>query len=302
MADQPNIGWIGLGKMGTPMSLNLRKAGLPLSVYNRTPSKAKLLTDAGAAVARDIASLAAGSNIVISMINDDESLREVSMSAGGVLANARQGSIYVDMSTVSPAASEQVAVMAEEKGIAYVRAPVSGSITWAEAGELVILTSGPKAACDACACAFEAMGRKTVYLGAGEEARFLKLTVNMMVGISAAMFGEALAFGEAGGLDWDQMLDTFADGPVSSPLYKYKYPALKDRNFAPAFSATQIAKDFDLILDTGRAGNVPMPMTSTVRQFWSAMIATGKENDDMFAYVTLMEELAGIKGPVRKKT
>jgi 3-hydroxyisobutyrate dehydrogenase len=288
------IGWIGLGKMGTPMARNLVTAGFPVTVYNRTAAKTAELNAAGAESVASIAELAAGADIVVSMISDDAALESV---AGEVLAAAAPGTIYADMSTVSPAASVRIAEAAAKRGIAYVRAPVSGSTGFAAAAQLIILTSGPTDACDACAAAFEAMSRKIVRIGDGDEARVIKLVLNMMVGVTAAMVGEALTFGARGGLDWETTIDVVADSPLASPLVAYKTQMLKDRDFAAAFSVSQIAKDFDLILDTARRGEVPMPVTALVRQFWSAMMAGGKGELDMFACVTLLEEMAGLKPP-----
>lgn len=295
MSEKKKIGWIGLGKMGVPMTLNLVGAGFPLTVYNRTAGKTGGLKEAGAEVAGSVAEIAAASDIVVSMVAGDASLEEVALGPDGVLANARPGAIYVDMSTVSPMASGKVAAAAAEKGVAYVSAPVSGSTLFAARAELIVLASGPKDACDACMPAFEAMSRKIVYMGGGGEARFIKLVLNMMVGVTAAMVGEALTFGEAGGLDWDGTIDVVADSPVASPLIGFKARMLKDRNFAPAFSAAQMAKDFDLILATAKEQNLPMPVTELVRRFWGSMMETGRGDLDMFACVSLMEEMAGIE-------
>lgn len=294
MAKQ-RIGWIGLGKMGMPMARNLVTAGFPVTVYNRTAARTSELAEAGAETAASIAELAAASDIVVSMISDDPALEAV---AAEVLAVAAPRTIYADMSTVSPAASARVAEGAAERGIAYVRAPVSGSTGFAAAAQLIILVSGPADACAACNAMFAAMSRKIVPMGEGEEARAIKLVVNLMIGTTAAMVGEALAFGERAGLDWETMIDVIADSPVASPLVGYKTQMLKDRDFTPAFSASQMAKDFDLILDTARQRDVPMPVTACVRQLWSAMMAGGKGDLDMFACVTLLEEMAGVgSGP-----
>jgi len=291
------IGWIGLGKMGAPMALNLVAAGFDLTVYNRTDARTAPLAEAGAGVAATMADLAAASDIVVSMINDDAALEAV---AAEVLAAASPGTIYVDMSTVSPAASARVARRAADRRIAYVRAPVLGSTNFAAAAQLVVLVSGPPAARAACAPMFEAMSRKVVEMGEAEEARAIKLVINMMIGTTAAMIGEALAFGERAGLDWQAMIDVIADSPVASPLVGYKTRMLKERDFAAAFSAAQMAKDFDLVLDTARERDMPMPVAATVRQLWSAMIAGGKGDLDMFGCVTLLEEMAGIERKVRK--
>lgn len=285
------IGWIGLGKMGAPMALNLVKAGFDLTVYNRTAARTAPLAAAGAGTAASIAELAAASDIVVSMIDDDAALEEV---ASAVLAAAAPDTVYADMSTVTPAASARVAAVAKERGIAYVRAPVLGSTNFAASAHLVVLVSGPVTARAACAPVFAALSRKVVEMGGAEEARAIKLVVNMMIGTTAAMIGEALAFGERAGLDWEAMIDVIADSPVASPLVGYKTKMLKDRDFAAAFSAAQMAKDFDLILDTARAQDSPMPLSAVVRQLWAAMRARGKGELDMFGCVTLLEEMAGM--------
>lgn len=288
------IGWIGLGKMGAPMALNLVKAGFPVTVYNRGAGKAEKLANAGAATAASIAELAAGSDIVISMVSDDPALEAV---AAQVLGSAAPGTIYADMTTVSPAASARVAQAAAARRIAYVRAPVSGSTGFAAEATLIILTSGPREACETCAGAFAAMSRKVVYMGDAEQARHMKLVLNMMVGITAAMVGEALCFGERGGLDWATMIEVVGDSPLASPLVKYKTKMLVDRDFTPAFTAAQMAKDFDLILATAADASLPSPITAQVRQLWTAMMANGKGEQDMFACVTMLEEMAGIEPP-----
>ncbi len=299
MVENAKIGWIGLGKMGAPMAGNLLGAGYKVSVFNRTASKVGPLEAAGAAVAGDIASLAADSNIVVSMIADDRALEAVALGAGGVLANAPAGAVYVDMSTVSPAASARVAEAARDTDVGYVRAPVAGSIKFAAESSLLILASGPAGALDTCAGIFAAMGRKTVRLGENDEARVMKLTLNLMVGVTAAMLGEALTFGRRGGLDVDRMLDVINDSPLASPVIAFRSPSIRARDFAPHFAVSQVAKDCDLILDTARAANMPMPLVSMLRQNWAAMIAQGSGELDQFAYIAFMESLAGLDGPAK---
>jgi len=295
MSEKQRIGWIGLGKMGIPMSKNLVKKGYSVTVYNRTKEKTKELAAEGAKVADSPKALAGDSDVIISMISDDPVLEEVSFGKNGAFEGAKSGAIYIDMSTVSPVSSTKVAEVATKKGIKYLRAQVSGSTVLATSGTLTIFASGPKDAYDKCTEIFGAMGQKVFHVGNGDEARYLKLLLNMMVGITSAMAGEALIFGEKGGMDWSQMIDIIGASVVASPLIGYKAQMLKSRNFAPAFTIDQIAKDFDIALDTGKAANVPMPITALARQFFGAMKAKGKGNLDFFGLVTLLEELAGIK-------
>lgn len=289
------VGWIGIGKMGEPMARKIAEAGYPLTVYNRSPEKTAKLAEEGATVADDVKSLAADSDIIISMISDDNALSEVALGADGIMQNARPGTIYIDMSTVSPVASGKIATVASEQEISYLRAPVNGTVMQAEVAGLVILISGPKDTYQECLEVFEKMGDKIFYTGPGDQARFLKLCINMMVGISSAMMGEALTLGEAGGLDWEQMIEIIRNSAVGSPVLNYKEKTLKERDFTPAFTVRQLAKDFDLMLDTARNSDVPLPITSQVRQSLSSMIATGRGDQDFFAYVEMLEEMAGLK-------
>ena len=294
MANKQKIGWIGLGKMGDPMSKNLIKAGYPVTVWNRTAGKTAALAEAGAEVADSIKDMVAESDVIISMISDDPVLEAVSIGAGGAFEAAKKGTIFIDMSTVSPVASARVAEGAEKAGLQYLRAPVSGSTALATAGTLTIFASGPKDAYDACVDIFGSMGQKSFHVGAAEEARVLKLVLNMMVGMTSAMVGEALTFGKKGGMDWEQMIEIVGNSVVASPLVAYKAQALKDRNFAPAFTAAQMAKDFDIALDTAKENNAPMPMTSMVKKGYESMKAKGKGDLDFFAYLTELEDMAGI--------
>lgn len=294
MAHDTKVGWIGVGMMGEPMARNVMQAGFPLRVYNRTREKVRDLEKDGAGVADSVGDLAAGSDILVSMISADAALEAVSIAEGGAFASMSPGSVFIDMSTVSPAMSARVAEVAAEKGIHYLRAPVSGSIGLAAAGTLTIFVSGPENIFEDCRALFEAMGGKVFHVGEAEEARFLKLSINMMVGITAGMMAEALTLSEKGGVDWDQMIDIIGSSAVASPLVGYKVDALKNRDFTPAFPAWMMSKDFDLALDAARDESIPLPITSLVRQHWSAMEATGRGEMDFFAYVTLMEHLSGL--------
>ena len=289
------VGWIGLGKMGTPMAQNLIKAGFSLGVYNRTREKTRELEADGAMVADNVVVLAEKSDVVISMVSDDRVLEAVSIGPDGAFNVMEPGNIFIDLSTVSPHLSERVANVALEKGIHYLRAPVSGSVGLAKAGALTIIASGPEQSYDDCRALFEAMGERIFHVGEGEQARFLKLAINMMVGITSGMMGEALVFGKKGGLDWEQMVDIIGSSVVASPLVGYKVETLKQRDFSAAFPASMMAKDFDLALDTAKAINAPMPFTAMMRQYWSGMEATGKGELDFFAYVTHAEEMAGLR-------
>lgn len=289
-----SVAWVGLGKMGAPMARNLLKSGRPLGVFNRNPEKAAPLVGEGATLHQSLADLAGVSGVVFSMVADDRALHDVALAKAGVLQHMTAGSIYVEMSTVSPAISSVIADLCQKRGIAYLRAPVSGSTVLAAAGGLTILVSGPRKAFDECQDLLGLLGKKLYYVGDEDQARFLKLSINLMVGITSAMMAEALTLSRKGNVSWVEMIDIINNSVVGSPLVGYKAEMLKRRDFTPMFEASQMAKDFDLALDTARTSHVSLPVTALVRQLWEGMIATGRGDMDFFGYVTLMEELAGL--------
>ncbi|MCO5091257.1 MAG: NAD(P)-dependent oxidoreductase [Bosea sp.] len=276
------------------MALNIRRAGHDLVVWNRSAARCEPLRAAGATVAADVASLAAGADILFVSVADDEALRRVALGEAGALAHMRPGSILIETSTVSVAISAEIARAAQARGIGYLRAPVSGSVQLASAGKLGMLVSGPRATFEAVEPILGLMTAQRLYAGDGEQARVLKLTVNMMVGLTAAMAGEAMAFCLRNGIDRATTIDGIAASVAASPLFGYKAEALKARDFSPRFSAAQMAKDFDLALSAGHALEVPMPLTALVRQGWATLIAAGEGDDDFFKYTELAIRAAGV--------
>lgn len=293
MGAKPNIGWIGLGKMGTPISSNLIEAGYNVTVFDVVKESVDILIKRGAEAAGSPKELAENVDIAISMIPDDKILKIVSTGTDGVFNGMKDGGIYIDMSTVSPQASEEVAEVAKEKGISYLRSPVSGSTALAKSAKLTIFVSGPKEAYDKCEEMFLLMGQKSFYVGDAEQARYLKLVLNIMVGLTAAMVAEALSFGQKGGLDWQQMIDIVNNSVVASPLINYKAQALKNRDFTPAFSASQMNKDFGIALNTGKNLGLQMPLVSMVQDYLKAMKIKGYGDLDFFGMIKIWEE--GVK-------
>jgi 3-hydroxyisobutyrate dehydrogenase-like beta-hydroxyacid dehydrogenase len=295
MATKPKIGFIGLGKMGNPMANRLIDAGYSLTVYDLLKATTAALAAKGAAVGDSPKAVAAKSDVIITMIPDDVALESVVIGENGVLEGATNGKTLIDTSTVSPDASSRVADAAKRKGVNFLRATVSGSPKFAETGTLTMFISGPEEVYKNLSAIFGLFGQKLNYVGAGEEARYVKLLINMIVGTTAMIVSEALAFGEKGGVDWTKMLDAIGTSVAASPVVGYKIQPLKDRDLKPTFTVAQMSKDFDLAIMTGKSTGVPMPITSLVRQFMRMMQATGRGEWDLWALVTLMEELGGVK-------
>jgi len=293
------VGFIGLGNMGQPMAGRILGAGFPLLVYDQVRGKTEELAKKGAKVAGSPEEIAAQAEIFISMIPDGAALEAITFGESGVLAGAKSGRVFIDMSTVDPERSSRVAKAVEEKGVKMLRAPVSGSTVMASSGTLTVLASGDRGAFDRCQKVFQTMAQRIYYVGKGDEARYLKLVLNIMVGTTCQALAEALTFGKKAGLEWRQLLEIISNSVVGSPLVNYKAAPIGDRDFKPAFTASMMAKDFDLALKAGSEMGVAMPTTGLVRQFLGMMKATGRGELDFSGLILLMEELAGIKEPFK---
>lgn len=288
------IGWIGAGKMGGPMSQNVVKAGGAITVFDPVPENLAVAVAAGAHEGTSNRALAEGADIVVSMIPNDAVLRAVTMGGDGVFEVMQPGSVYLDMSTVSPEASAEVEAAAQEAGIAYLRAPVSGSTALAEAGTLTIMASGPREAFDRCLPLFDAMGSQSFYLGERDQARYLKLVINLLVGTTGAVLAEALTLGRKGGLDWEQMLDVIGVSAAASPYIKYNLDPLKARDFSALFTTEQMVKDSTLICDAGANAGVPMAIGQAMLKIFEDTIEAGYGQENLTAAIKLLEGKAGL--------
>lgn len=276
------IGWIGVGKMGAPMVRGLLGKGHAVRVFDVNAEAAAGVAGDGAVVAQSTAELAAGSALVFSIVPHDAALDAVASEALGAMA---PGSVYVDMSTVSPGASARVAAAASDAGVAYLRAPVSGSTALAEAAKLTVLASGDAHAWEAVSPLLPAFAAKSFYLGSGDEARYMKLVLNTMVGSAAAITGEALRLGEAGGLDAGAMMEVINESAVASPLLAYKTDAIVSGDFAPAFSLDQMIKDMTLILDAAKESGCDMSAVDGILGQYREAGAAGFGAQDFFALI-----------------
>jgi 3-hydroxyisobutyrate dehydrogenase-like beta-hydroxyacid dehydrogenase len=287
---QQSIGWIGAGKMGGPMSRRLIEGGYRVLVLDRDSHNRALAASAGAEIAADVSAMAAEADLVFSMIPDDTVLRDIVCQPGGLAESMARGGALVDMSTVSPAASEAVSDVLAAAGIDYLRAPVSGSTGNAQAGTLTVMASGPRALFDRIEPMFATISAKRFYLGEAEQARYLKLAVNTLVGATSSILAEALALGRKGNLSLDVMLDVICQSAVASPLIGYKRDMLVSGNYEPAFTVEQMIKDFDLITDAARTSHVPMPLAATVRQQYEQAWVRGDAQKDFFVLCKRMAE------------
>ncbi len=295
---QDGIGWIGVGKLGNPMATRLIEAGHRLTLCDPVAENRASLVARGAHVAATPGELAARCGLIFSTIPDDAVLAEVIQGGGeqgGFLGQIAAGAVLVEMSTVSPAVSARVGADLARRGVFYLRCPISGSTALARAGTLTALASGDQPAWERAAPFLDLLAARKFHLGAGEEARYMKLVLNTLVGATSSILGEALALGATGGLDDAQMMAVIAESAVASPLIRYKQEMIAQHDFSPAFSVAQMIKDFTLITEAGRARRVPMPAVSLILQQYTAAANVGYAEQDFFALVGWMRVSYGLE-------
>lgn len=285
------IAFIGAGKMGLPMARHLMAAGHQLVVHDSSPPAQTAARAAGLSVAATLAAAVADSEVVISSLPHDEALLAV---AAKLVAAAGPGNIYVDTSTVSLQASAAVAADCAARGIAHVRATVSGNNKMAELAQLTVMASGPREAYERVAPLLKLFGPALFYLGETEQARLMKLVINLMIAATSGMLAEALTLGEKGGLDWRQMWDVINASAVGSPIVKAKSVQLRERDYTPTFTVEQMQKDVGLILQAGAQLQVPLALTASVGQLLRAAAAQGDAELDYAAVIRAEARSAGL--------
>ena len=280
-----SFGWIGVGKMGNPMATRLIEAGHALTICDPLAENRASLVARGASIASTAGELVQRCTVIFSTIPNDEVLSSLMWGDenAGLLAQIPAGAIFVEMSTVSPQLSEKIARELALRGVAYLRCPVSGSTTLARSGKLTVLASGDQAAWDALSETLDLLAARKFYLGTGEEARYMKLVLNTLVGATAAILGEALVLGEAGGLTAPAMMEVIAESAIASPLIRYKKEMIEMMDFSPAFSVLQMMKDFTLITEAGRDKQIPMFAANMILQQFIAAANAGYSQQDFFA-------------------
>jgi 3-hydroxyisobutyrate dehydrogenase-like beta-hydroxyacid dehydrogenase len=266
--------------MGTAFAERLLEAGYPLMVHNRTPAKAESLAAAGATVANSAAELAVDVDVVITSLADDQALESV---AAEVLAAARPGTVLIDMSTVSPAASARVASLADAASVDYLRAPVSGNPGVVRAGTLTFIVSGPRETLERVDPVLRAIGPTIHHVGDAEQARIVKLAVNLMIGGLAELMSEALVLGEAAGVPRAALLEVMGSSSVGAPFVKYKTEPLLRDDFSATFTTALMEKDVDLVLDAADDNGVELPIARELKDILRGAIDAGYGDDDFIS-------------------
>ncbi len=281
------VGFIGLGLMGRPMALNLLKAGYSLTVWNRTASRAESLVAAGATLASSAQEVAAGADVLITIVSDPPALEGVLWgSAGGkvgALGALRPGSIYIDSSTVSPALVRKIAAACEERQVAFLDAPVTGGTWGAEKGELVFMVGGDEQVLKDAEPVISAMGKRWFHLGPNGAGQTIKLAMNLILALQVDALAEALALVTAAGLEGEKLIGVLQSSMARAAVLDVKAPLLLKGEYPPSFPLRLMHKDMGLALDLAKEAGVELPAAAAAYSTYSAVKEAAKEDLDYAA-------------------
>jgi 3-hydroxyisobutyrate dehydrogenase len=288
------IGFIGIGVMGFPMARNLLRAGFSVRAFNRTRSKAEALREHGAEVVDSPAAAADGAEAVITCVGDSPDVRHVLLGTGGVCETLEPGTLAIDMSTISPAMTREVAAAVEARGGVYLDAPVSGGLIGAETGTLAIMCGGSDEAFRRAQPLLEAMGKTIVHCGPVGFGQLTKLCNQILCGLNLLGVCEALVLAEKVGLDLSKLLQATTAGAAGSWALAHLGEKMRNRDFAPAFMIDLQQKDLRLVLEQAAAGNLALPGTSLVSQLLAANQAAGEGREGTQALLKVLERLSNL--------
>jgi 2-hydroxy-3-oxopropionate reductase len=290
-----NIGFIGLGIMGNPMSRNLMKSGHKVMAYDIVPALLEAAVANGAARGNSSAEVAAQSQLVITMLPDGPEVEQAVLGPGGVLEGANKGCILVDMSSISPLVSQKVGAACAAKGVDFLDAPVSGGEPKAIDATLAIMVGGEKTVFDRVLPVLQAMGSTVTLTGSVGAGNVTKLANQIMVACNIAAMGEALVLATRAGLNPEVVFNAVKGGLAGSTVLNAKAPMVISRNFKPGFRIKLHQKDLRNALLAAESMKVSLPLTSLVQQMIMALMNEGKGDLDHSAIVNFIEQMAGIE-------
>ena len=295
MAERETVGVVGTGIMGAPMARNLVKAGFEVIAYNRTASRAEALREDGVTVAASLAEVGQAASVVITMVPDTPDVLAVVEGDGGLAGAMHQGSVLIDMSTISPAETRALAERLAEHGVAMLDAPVSGGSWGAQQATLTIMVGGEAETFERCLPVFEAMGKSVTLMGPSGMGQTTKLVNQILVAGTCAAVAEALVFAASQGADLLKTVEAVSGGAAGSWQLSNLGPRMAQRDFAPGFMVKLQQKDLRLILEAAQERHVPLAVTELARQYLTAVEAMGGGDEGTQAVVKAVEALAGVE-------
>jgi 2-hydroxy-3-oxopropionate reductase len=289
------VGYIGLGLMGKSIARNICKAGFPLVVHNRSPAAVNELVAEGAKAANSPAEVAAQVDVVFTNLPDTPDVEKVVLGENGILAGAQAGLIFVDNSTIKPAAARGLAARLAGQGVLSLDAPVSGGDIGARNGTLTIMVGGPAEAVKKVLPIFQAMGKTVTHVGDAGAGQVAKAANQIMVAAQMVAMGELLIFSQKAGVDPQKVVEAIKGGAAQCWTLDVKPARLFAGNRTPGFKAHMQAKDLNIILETAREYGIPLPSAAVDAQLYNAMLQNGMGELDNSAVVGIIEKLAGVE-------
>jgi 3-hydroxyisobutyrate dehydrogenase len=288
----PRIGFIGLGIMGRPMCANLLKAGYPLTVWNRSQPGIDTVVGYGATAGASPADVAAQSDIVITIVTDSPDVQRVALGPQGVIEGARPGMTVIDMTTMSPSVTREIAGALAERGVDMLDAPVSGGDVGAKNGTLSIMVGGKEEVFNRCLPVLQAMGKNIIHIGPHGAGQTTKLCNQIAVALNMLAGCEAIMLAAKSGIDPKKMLEAISAGAAGSWMLSNLAPRIVNGDFAPGFMVKLAQKDLRLVLQTAEELELPLPGTSLMNQVWRAVQADGGGDLGTQAAITALEKWA----------
>jgi 3-hydroxyisobutyrate dehydrogenase-like beta-hydroxyacid dehydrogenase len=289
------LAFVGLGVMGGGIARRLLDAGHTVYGYNRTREKAEALTEHGLVVVDSPREAASRADVVFSMVTNVAALRAVAEGEDGIIAGLREGEVWVDMSTAAPSLSRELAARVRERGADLVDAPVSGSVSTLEEGNLSVMVGGHPETFIRVEPILRDVGSKVTHVGDNGQALLLKIAINLSLHVQMVAFCEGLLLAEKDGMDREVVVDVMLNSVIASPMLKYRGPFVLELPDEAWFDVDMMQKDMVLALEAGRQLDVPMPTTASSNELLTAARAMGLAREDFAVVYRVLAELAGLR-------
>ena len=288
------IGIIGVGLLGSAVASRLLKGNFEVKGHDTRSGQIAALQAQGLRPANSVAEAAAEADAVFTILPSLETVETAILGAGGLIETAPRSCAIIQMSTISPDLTRRLAIAASANGHGYLDAPMSGTSAMVERGDCAIFVGGDRALAQSCRPVFDAIAKKTHYVGAAGMASLAKLATNLLVGLNTAALAEALVLGAKGGLAPALLLDILKQSAAASKMVDIRGPLMVSHRFDAQMKVDLFLKDFKLMLEEGRRLGVPLPLTSITQQLATATAVAGRGEEDLAAIVTTLEQLAGL--------
>lgn len=288
-----SVGFIGLGKMGTPIARNIHKKYGVKGVYDRTKEKTAPFSKEGVRIFDFPGHVAANCSVILTMLTDSDAVEHVIFGDDGIIKHINAGSIIIDLSTISPLKSVEISDRLREKGVYFLDAPVIGSVPAAESGDLIIAVGGEKTAYERVKPILQTFSKNIHYMGQNGKGLKMKLVNNLIMGGNLAVLSEGLVFGEVLGIPKEKQMEVMTGGAAESRIMSLKKDVLMSEAFEPMFLLSHELKDLHYALDLAKKENVPIPLGSLVTQFYVSAVKTGYGNLDFSSVLKAFKGMLG---------